>query len=253
MSASLLGLIKIWLLPPGIIILCLVVGLLAWRRGWGRLLVATATLALYLLSTPWLSALLASGLETQTAPSLEQLKNSGAQAILVLTGDYYSQAPELAGQDGIGRYTRDRLAWAALLHRQTGLPLVISGGDLGSLDQSLAEMAARDLQQRFGLQTLALERESGNTRQNAFLSAPLLQKNGISKVLLVTHAWHMPRALFSLNQAGVEAVAAPTYFISGRGDGHELSDWLPTPQALTDSYFCLHEYLGLWWYRLQAG
>lgn len=243
--------IKIWLLPPGIVILALLLGLLFWKRRWARGLMAFTTLTLYLLSTPWVSGLLASGLESPPS-SIAELREAGAQAILVLTADYYSDAPELAGQDTAGRLTRDRLAWAARLHRQTGLPLVISGGDLGHLESSLAEMAERELSETFGLLPLLLESQSGNTWQNAIHSARLLQAKGISRVLLVTHAWHMPRARFSMEQAGIEVVPAPTYFISGRGEGMEASDWLPTASGLLDSYFCLHEYLGLWWYRLRA-
>lgn len=252
MSYPLLALLKSWILPPGGIILALLLGLLGWRHRWGRALVATATLLLYLLSTPWFSSLLASGLEGSARPTAEQLASRGAQAILVLTAGRYSHAPELGGLDSAGRYTQDRLSWAALLHRKTGLPIILSGGRTADEDLSLAEVAAQTLEDRFGLRALAVETASTNTWENARLTARVLKRNAIQRVLVVTHAWHMPRAMLSLQQAGIDAVPAPTYFISGRGEGSELSDFMPSAQALLDSYFCLHEYLGIVWYQLKA-
>jgi len=251
-SYQLLVLIKTWILPPGIIILVLLLGLIGWRRRWGRTLAATATLALYLLSTPWFSSLLAAGLEGSARPTVDQLANSGAQAILVLTAGRYSHAPELGGVDSAGRYTQDRLSWAALLHRKTGLPIILSGGRTADEDLSLAEVAAQTLESRFGLTALAVETTSTNTWENARLTARVLDRNDIGRVLVVTHAWHMPRAMLSLQQAGIDAVPAPTYFISGRGEGTELVDFLPSSNALLDSYFCLHEYLGIVWYQLKT-
>ncbi len=251
MSYQLLALIKSWILPPGLLVLLLLLGLVGWQRRWGRGLVLAATLALYLLSTPWAAGLLAGGLEGGTRPTLDQLANTDAQAILVLTAGRYSHAPELAGADSAGRYTQDRLSWAVLLHRRTGLPIILSGGRTGEAELSLAEVAAKTLEARFGLRALAIETRSTNTWENARMTARVLRRNAIDRVLVVTHAWHMPRAMLSLQEAGIDAVAAPTYYISGRGEGIDLMDFMPSAQALLDSYFCLHEYLGILWYQLK--
>ena len=59
------------------------------------------------------------------------------------------------------------------------------------------------------------ERESTDTLENASLSAPILNKNGVRTILLVTHAWHMPRARACFEAQGFTVLAAPTGMQAG--------------------------------------
>ena len=91
------------------------------------------------------------------------------------------------------------------------------------------------------------------------MTEKMLGDLGIRRVFLVTHAWHMPRALEVFEKAGVDAVPAPTGFVHkdpiragfGFEDRSTYGDWLPNAGALLKSYFALHEYLGRVWYRLR--
>ena len=112
------------------------------------------------------------------------------------------------------------------------------------------------LTQRTGIKPLAIEQESRDTRGNAFFSAELLQELGIGRVVLVTHAAHMPRALLNARAAGIDAIPAPFGFLHTPlelRDPGEISDWLPQPGMLGRSYLILHEMLGLVWYGLNHG
>ena len=96
-----------------------------------------------------------------------------------------------------------------------------------------------------------LEPDSVNTAENAEFSKALLQRAGISRVLLVTDAVHMPRAQAIFTRYGLQTVAAPTWFV-----GHErLSalDFVPDGEGLRRSRYAAHEWLGLLWYRLRHG
>jgi len=241
--------IETLILPPGGLILLLLLSLMLGRSILGRLFSLLVVLTLYLASTPFAAGQLASGLETYPALSADQAKQSGAQAILMLGGGRYSAAPEYGG-DTLNALTLERVRYAALLQRRTGLPLILSGGAPMSDQAPESHLARQVLVDELGAKVSAVEDRSLTTRENARFSAPLLERSGIQRVLLVTHAWHMARALQSFEGLGVELVPAPTGFIHREGSEPEWRDWLPGSRALRETYLCLHEYLGALWYRL---
>lgn len=240
------------LLPPlNLVILC-GIGLLL-RRRWPRLglaLGAVSLAVLLVLCTKAGAQWLARPLENLTAP-LSPVAARGAEAIVVLGGGRLSRAPEDDGQDGPNLQTLARLRYAARLQRATGLPLLVSGGSPDGARESEAALMARSLRTDFGVPVRWLEQQSDNTAENARYSAAQLQSAGIHRVLLVTDALHMPRAQAVFAHSGLQAVAAPTWFI-----GHErLSaiDFLPAGEGLRRSHYAMHEALGLLWYRARYG
>src|SRR3546814_19898055 len=68
------------------------------------------------------------------------------------------------------------------------------------------------LERDFGVEVRWTESESTSTWTNARLSAAKLRAAGIRRFYLVTHAWHMPRALLAFAGTGLEAVPAPPGF-----------------------------------------
>jgi uncharacterized SAM-binding protein YcdF (DUF218 family) len=247
---ALRGVLKALVLPPGIFVLLLLLAVLSWRTVLGRMLAVITAAGLYLLSTPFMAGWLAAGLETAPPADPAALRTQGAQAIVVLMAGRQTAAPETGG-DTVSRLSMDRLLHAVRLQRATALPLIVSGGRAGADGPPLAELAAQVLRDDFGVTPLALETESNTTWENAHYLADLLRERAIAKVAVVTHAWHMPRALYSLEQAGVAAQPAPTYYIH-RAPPREWRDWLPDAGSLANSANLLHEYLGLAWYRQQG-
>jgi uncharacterized SAM-binding protein YcdF (DUF218 family) len=240
------NLLAAFLLPPMNALLLLVAGLWIWRRRprLARLLIGTGSLLLWLLALPVVGCLMLQTLEGEplTPAALEQ-----AQAIVVLGGGVYRQAPEY-GTDTVGDVTLVRLRYAAKLQRESGLPLLLSGGRPdGAGLMSEAEAMQQVLVGEFGVPVRWLESASNNTRENARLSAERLRAEGVSRILLVTHAWHMPRALMSFAGTGIEALPAATLFT--RVD-LSLLDFLPA--SYTASRQAMHEWIGLLWYRLRA-
>src|SRR3546814_16880476 len=72
----------------------------------------------------------------------------------------------------------------------------------------------------------------------------------VHRVYLVSHAGHMPRAMLSFEAAGLEPIPAPTRFLL---PGPLIwRDFLPTVGAMNVTYYAVHEWLGLAWYRLRA-
>lgn len=99
---------------------------------------------------------------------------------------------------------------------------------------------------------LVLESGSRTTRENAINTRPLLQARGINRILLVTSAQHMPRALATFRKLGIDAIAAPTDFEASRPTGYWLLRWMPSAAALERSSRALKEYIGIWVYRMSG-
>jgi len=243
--------IKSIVFPPGGILLLLLLGLLllkSWPVMAKRVLWSGLVFS-YLLSTPLLSGLLLQ--QTQAFPALTEkdIKQASAQAIVVLAAGRYKNAPEY-GADTVGNNTLARLRYGAYLHRQTGLPMLVSGGHVIDREgHSLAQVMANSLQDDFQIENVWLEGYSRTTAENASLSKQLLADKNIATVFLVTHASHMPRAVSIFERQGLQVVAAPTRFYVMQDNWFLLL--LPNAGAMTDSYVGLHELVGQLWYKLR--
>ncbi len=252
MELSLVQFIKTWLLPPGMLLLILAAGLYLLRRRepLGRFLLLAATLSLWLLSTPWFSARLLGALEIYPPLDTTTLATSGAQAIVVLAGGYRQHAPEYGGA-APAAYSLLRLNYGVHLHRASGLPILLSGGNGDPPRPAEALLLARVLREDYGIEPRWLETKSRNSAENAIFSSEMLQKDGIKRILLVSQAWHLYRVLPLFEQQGMTVIAAPTAFEGPAPSGSRWQDFLPTPQALQESSHALHEYLGVLWYGLR--
>jgi uncharacterized SAM-binding protein YcdF (DUF218 family) len=236
-----------FLLPPGSLLLLAAIGALAALRHprLGRLLVALSLLALYRLSTSFLADELRKTLEP--APG-NPLADKNGQAIVVLGGGTYFSAPEY-GADTASPITLVRLRYAAHLHRALGKPLLATGGALRGNLIAEAEQMKQALESDFRVSVRWTEPASTNTLENARLSYRLLNAEGVKRIYLVTHAWHIARAQLAFERAGFSVIPAPT----GYTTRFELTtlDFLPNASALSRSRDFFHEWIGIGWYHLR--
>ena len=72
----------------------------------------------------------------------------------------------------------------------------------------------------------------------------------INRIILVTHALHMRRAVEQFQQHGLQVIPAPTLFLS-KSDSLDLFSFLPSAKALENSSLVIHEILGRAWYKLR--
>jgi uncharacterized SAM-binding protein YcdF (DUF218 family) len=240
--------IKHFILPPlGLFILIAVGWLLArrWRR-FGGTIAVLSFLILVTLSLPFTAGWLMYPL--QTYPALDPAGPlPEADAIVILSGDMQPLAPEY-GVDIVGPYTLERVRYGAYLQRRTGKPVLVSGGQVLPRTTPIAVQMQATLTQEFNVPVRWVEVKSLNTHENAAFSRELLQRDGVSRVLLVTHAWHMRRSMAAFRAVGLEPIAAPTRFI--RPPTPIGLDFVPNASSLRASYYALHEWLGLLWYYL---
>lgn len=227
------------LLPPVNLLGLAGIGLwIARRRRWGAYLCATSLLLLALLATPWLSSRLLHA--TETVDVLRPPFRHGAQAIVVLGGGAYDHAAEFDGPS-IAPAALQRLHYAAWLQRQTGLPLLVTGGSPNS-HVAEGKVMAMMLRRDFGLQARWVEHRALDTAQNAYYSALLLRPEGINTVYVISQAWHLPRALPQFERQGLQAIPAPVAFT--RPVQLSPLSLLPSGYGLLDSYLAAHEVVG---------
>lgn len=245
--------VGILLTPPGIIVVLAVIGLLLLprRRRLGSGLLWVSTLALLILSLPVTGFALLRTLENSVValPSPDVALREGAGAIVVLGAGRYENAPEY-GRDTPNALAIERLRYAARLHRLTGLPLLVAGGSAFGERRPEAELMRQVLVEDFGVPVEWVETRSRNTYENAAYGHPMLEAAGVRRVLLVTHAWHMPRAAWAFRQAGIVILPAPLGFHGSSGERSALR-YLPSSRGLLFSSRALTEYLGLLWYRIR--
>lgn len=242
-------LVHLLLLPPGLH--CLLGLLACWLfwRGSPRLasgLACFAVVSLYLLASPigaqWVGAPLEAGLTPVSQPAT--LKVRGLQAIVVLGGGRTPQAPEAGGQDLPSPAVLARLRYAATLRRASGLPILVTGGKPAGTTVPEAAIMSRSLKEDFGVSARWLESWARNTTENARFSAELLQPKGISRIVLVSHASHLPRAIPAFEYAGFTVLPAPMEFLTPARAYPPLMRWTPQNEALVASRRALHEWFG---------
>jgi uncharacterized SAM-binding protein YcdF (DUF218 family) len=236
-------------LPPGgpLLLGCAGLAVLGRAPRAGRALIAAGLGALLLLSVPVVGEVLSRLAERY--PPLDLARPPPADLIVVLGGGIRRNP---AGEAGAVPQpeTLERLAYGARLARVTGLPLLLSGGSVEP-GEAEALVMQRALKADFGLEARWLEARSRTTRENARATAALLAPLGSRRVLLVTTANHMQRALAEFAAAGVAAVPAP---VGGTGAiGHGLTAWLPSVGALRHSHEALYELAGELVARLDRG
>jgi uncharacterized SAM-binding protein YcdF (DUF218 family) len=244
--------VKQLLLPPGILLLLLS---LAWwlRRSRPRLAGACFAVGLggfWLMSLPIVVQWSATQLEREPPLALDQWASLGqrAEAIVVL-GSGRERGDVAWGADqptGIGL---ERQRYAARLAKASGLPLLTSGGLHYGTPPSEAQLMADSLRDDFSVTVRWQEGESRTTWENAQFTAQMLLPQGIKRVVVVTQAAHMPRAVWSFRKAGFDVVPAPVGFLGG-DNARPLGGWMPEFKSIWQSGQLMNEAVGQVGYSL---
>jgi len=242
-------------LPPVPLLLVILIGarMILPRRGLGWLLVLIGTAGIWLSACSGVGTLLTTLLlhppPALSADAVAQLKADVKArqplTIVVLGGGREPFAPEY-GRSNLRPRSLERLRYGLWLARETGATLGFTGGAgwgdaAGPTEAEVAEhVAAKD----FGLPLKWTERDSRDTRENAIRSVALLKQAGVTRAVLVTHAWHMPRAMRLFNEAAggaIDFVAAPIGLAPITRGG--AIDWLPSADGFDRVRLVLRERL----------
>jgi uncharacterized SAM-binding protein YcdF (DUF218 family) len=247
-------------LPPVPWLLVMLVGarMMYWRRSvaWLTLLLGAAGV--------WFSGTVAVGEWLQHAVLKPPAPMSGERiadvkraiasgkkaAVVVLGGGRETLAPEY-GLSNLNRRSHSRLHYGVWLSRQTGAPILYSGG-VGlaeSVGVSEAESAARIAERDYGRPLTWIESESRDTRENAARSVAMLKPAGVSEIILVTHGWHMRRAVRAFEsesqRAGASLRITPAPMGLAASSERPALRWLPSSEGFELVRMALREAAGL--------
>jgi uncharacterized SAM-binding protein YcdF (DUF218 family) len=227
-----------------------VCALLRFKR-LAALLAASAFLSLWIASTPWVADALVSDLE-QHYPAVAPQLSPQADAILVLGGAVSGAHPPSRPTLSLGQASTRVWHAAALYRAGKARWVVVAAGNRPNhaMEQVEAEAIAEVLVE-LGVPRAAIvqEGESRTTRENAAKSLPLLKRLGARRVLLVTSATHMPRAMKTFvavwGPGAPELIPSPT---DVRGTAEYLNPadpWLPSLEALVTASRAVKEFAGM--------
>ena len=218
--------------PVGLVGFLIIAGLLIRdRKRLRNGLLITAILILWIGGNHWVSFWLARSLESQYLP----LKNiPTADAIVVLGGA--TEPAQFPRSTVELNSAGDRVIYSAELYKQGKAPnILLSGGSISWLDNRststpAAEMAS--ILEMMGISDNAiwLQTASQNTHEDAVYSLELLKQKGAKRILLVTSAMHMPRAMALFKNHGIEVIPAPTDYTVTQA-GWQLAGRTRPPQA----------------------
>ena len=236
-----------FLTPPAVLIVLSLIGALLalhWRR-FGIASVIMSSMALYALATPLVASWLLHDVESGIPDSADL---STAQAIVVLGGGVHI-GNGAAAPDTLNSLSLERVVYAAEAYRRLHLPVAVSGGQIFPAQTSEVALMRAALERDFNVPVTWSDDQSRTTYENAHYIARLLLPDHITSVIVVTHAWHLPRALWAFERVGLHASPwpVPRDFVRL----HRIDDLLPRIAALQESSFALHEMIGGMWYCLR--
>ena len=209
-------------------------------------------MAVLVFSNPLVGGILLGALEDDF-PVREIDDYPRVDAIVVLGGITSPPIPPRLSVD-VGPGFDRLLHGMRLLRAGRASYLILSGGTIPLLTESEITEAVQmqSLAFEYGIapEAILLEERSRNTYENAVFTRELLQERGLDRVLLVTSASHMRRAVAVFRSQGVKIVPAPT---DVRIVSQRLSPgkFLPTLSGLEYSTIATKEYIGwaMYWLR----
>lgn len=251
MSLLLNKVLPIPLLPIGA---CLLLCLLGWHRR-RRAPVVAGLLLLLVFSLPATSRVLFGSLEA-VYPRIEPAESRQADAIVVL-GGYLRQLPGTSAEHPEWNEASERFWRGIDLLRAGRAPLVVFPGGLlpweaeGRLPEG--ELAAK-IARLAGVpgESILVTGAVGNTQGEAREIARLCEERGWRRVILVTSAFHLPRADEQFERAGVDTLPFPCDWRTNPEDPLDLLDFVPSAEALHLNETALREYYGRLFYAVQS-
>lgn len=225
----------------------------------GKVMLISTCVVFYFLSIEPVAFLLARSLEEKVSINNTELETNNAVVIVILAGGVSKRGGNRSEHELSGT------GWKRLLHgikmfRQFkgSIPILYSGGSGDPFDSVPVEaQLAKNFAVSIGipLEMIWLESTSRNTYESGVEIKRFLddkyQEVVRHKIILVTSASHMLRAIKVMNKAGLNTIPSPSDFTAGSLKLDPLS-FLPSSSHFSSSTFSIHEWIGIGGYWLMG-
>jgi len=244
--------VALLLLPSNLLILCGLAGVILMmtrRRRLGAWLAGGSIVTMVLVSFLPVGTLLLSALERQF-PRWDAAKGA-PDGIIVLGGAIHPRHSLAYGAPMVNADAGRIIALAKLARDYPDARIVYTGGDASLFGDGPPEVDfVYPLLDALGVPRarVALEGKSRNTAENAAFTRELVQPKPGERWLLVTSAFHMPRAMGCFRKAGFTVEAYPANWYTLPPGAFEFPRSLSFGLRRLDE--AVHEWLGLIAYRL---
>lgn len=231
---------------------------LSLKKAGGWFLILLSTVLMWLSTCQGTSQVLETVLLAPPAAlssnDIQRLKDIGKSknhkaTIVVLGGGLIPRAQEY-GMADLSLSSLGRLRYGVWLSQQTGLPIGFSGGlgwaqrqNTSMTEATIAQAVAKE---EFNRPLSWIEANSHDTAENARKTIELLQKAGYIEIIIVTEAYHMPRALHEFQKvtdSRMTLTPAPMRFFTRKDI--QILDWMPSADGFVQVRQALREWLAL--------
>jgi uncharacterized SAM-binding protein YcdF (DUF218 family) len=222
--------------------------LLRGRRRAAICVFSCGALLAYLSSIPLVGNALLAPLEREHAGFSDDVPIPPAAFVVVLGSSYWPRS----GVPITGALDREALVRIVegirLVRKLPGAMLIVSGGAPEGFVPTARGYAELALQLGIDRSALIVLEAPLDTTAEARAVASL---TGQAPFLLVTSAFHIPRAMRRMEAAGARPIAAPTGQLAAAAQALSWRDFLPTSGGLLRSERAIREYVG--WLALKVG
>jgi len=239
-----------FILPPGLFILALIISgavFIFWHRRKIGIYNLAIGLLFWIFCTAPFSNFLMRGLESEFYIP----KNVNGDVLLLLGGGIIDHVPDFSGYGIPTDVMIGRIVTAVRLQKKLNIPIIVSGGK-ANLNRSSEAIIAKRFLPDLGVNEsqIVIEEKSRDTIENAKHIREICFKKDYKNPILITSASHMKRSLLSFEKVGIDAMPYPASFKSKSINKYDWQTYLPRSSSLGSTSAALHEYLGIFFYRL---
>jgi uncharacterized SAM-binding protein YcdF (DUF218 family) len=239
--------------PIPVLYLLLLVGFILFglnRKRTGKIIVLIAGLWFFIISTPFLPKIIIKSLESQypqlTDSNIKTLHNS---CNIIVLGSGLTDDKNLSPNNQLNSIGLSRLVEGIRIHRMIPDSKLILSGYGGRSELSNALVYYRTaLIMGIDSASMVIQSLPSNTRMEA---EEYVKNFGTeNKLIVVTSANHMPRAIMLFHKVGIDAIAAPANFFLKYGSHKYPWRWIPSSENVVIMEAAIHEELGILWEKL---
>lgn len=236
-------------MPLPMAFIAIVYALFIKNRTRSRWIIGTSLFLLYLVCSPIFVNILIKWWE----PTNYDV-GAGYEVGAVLTGGMAKRYDSSSKHIWLGK-SGDRAVQAFELYKKGKIKKIIISGGTTSLRTDKRTQSENDGIRQYLIDSgvrpedIFQESKSQNTRDNATNTAKVLREQfKVNRCVLITSAFHIPRAMGCFKKVGVEILPFPAHYMY---ENHEfwIDKLFPSEEALVAFYYVWHEMVGFVIYK----